>query len=69
MPADDAVIEIVSAVDDELVAARQRLLPRLSGSASWAAAAHPRQTVGSDATFVARVGGAIAGSLPLALAP
>jgi len=71
MPSDDVVIEIVRAVDDELVEAWRRLLPQLSRSASAVSAAHLREIVGSDATtlLIARVGGAIVGSLTLAVFP
>ena len=71
MPSDDVDIEIVRAVDDELVEAWRRLLPQLSRSASAVSAAHLREIVGSDATtlLIARVGGAIVGSLTLAVFP
>ena len=71
MPSDDVDIEIVRAVDDELVEAWRRLLPQLSRSASTVSAAHLDEIVGSDATslLIARVGGAIVGSLTLAVFP
>ena len=71
MPSDDVVIEIVRAVDDELVEAWRRLLPQLSRSASAVSAAHLDEIVGSDATslLIARVGGVIVGSLTLVVFP
>lgn len=65
------MIDLVQSVDDELVAAWQRLLPQLSSSAPPLTADHLREIVGSDATslLVARVDGAIAGCLTLAVFP
>ncbi|MEM1332690.1 MAG: GNAT family N-acetyltransferase [Actinomycetota bacterium] len=64
----DAVIEIADHVDDELVAAFERLIPQLSSSSPPPSADALRQLVDGPDTdvFLARVGGEIVGSLTLA---
>ncbi len=66
--ADSATIEIVAAVDDELVAAFEHLIPQLSSSSPPPSGALLAELVdGPDtALFIARVDGAIVGSLTLA---
>ncbi len=62
-----ADIEIVSAADDELVAAFGRLLPQLSGSAAPLDRTALSRLIASDAVtiLVARCEGAIVGTLTL----
>ena len=64
-----ATVEIVSTADDELVAAFERLIPQLSSSSPPPSREALAALVdGADtALFVARVNGAIVGSLTLAL--
>ncbi len=71
MAAADVEIEVIQSVDDELVAAWQRLLPQLSSSADPVTAQHLRTIVESAVTslLVARVDGAVVGSLTLAVFP
>ena len=63
-----ATIEIASAVDDELVDAFARLIPQLSSSSPPPSAAELAELVDApdSVLFVARVDGAIVGSLTLA---
>ncbi|MGA9279602.1 GNAT family N-acetyltransferase [Ilumatobacter sp.] len=63
-----ATIEIASVVDDELVAAFEHLIPQLSSSSPAPSRELLTELVdGADtAVFIARVGGAIVGSLTLA---
>lgn len=65
----DAVIEMVSAVDDELVAAFDRLIPQLSTSSSPPGRDGLTEIVENpnSALFVARLDGEIVGGLTLAL--
>jgi ribosomal protein S18 acetylase RimI-like enzyme len=67
----EAEIEIVTAVDDELVAAFDRLIPQLSSSNPPPGRAGLERIVGSPscALFVARVDGRIVGTLTLAIYP
>lgn len=63
----DLQIKAVNEVDDELVAAWDRLLPQLSSSAPPVTAESLERVVASDSTtlFVARLHGEIVGSLSL----
>ena len=63
----DVEIEIVSDVSPELVAAFDRLIPQLSSSNPPPTTEELADIVGSEASrlFVARVGGAIVGTLTL----
>ncbi|WP_182111624.1 MULTISPECIES: GNAT family N-acetyltransferase [unclassified Actinotalea] len=64
---DDVVVEVVTAVTPELVAAWEGLLPQLSSSAAPVTAAALAEIVDSPAVsmLVARVGGDVVGSLTL----
>ena len=64
----DVVIGAADTVDDELVEAFARLIPQLSSSSPPPGAEQLRDLVEGDDTvlFVARLGGAIVGSLTLA---
>jgi ribosomal protein S18 acetylase RimI-like enzyme len=66
-----ADIEIVSTVDDELVAAFDRLIPQLSSSNPPPGRAGLERIVADPACvlFIARVGGRIVGTLTLAMYP
>jgi ribosomal protein S18 acetylase RimI-like enzyme len=66
-----AVIEIVTGVDDELVAAFDRLIPQLSTSAPPPGRDGLAEIVGNDncVLFLARVDGEIVGGLTLAMYP
>lgn len=63
-----ATVEIAQTVDDELVAAFERLVPQLSSSSPPPSRAHLTEMVDNDHTvlFVARLEGEIVGSLTLA---
>jgi ribosomal protein S18 acetylase RimI-like enzyme len=63
----DVEIEIVNEVDSELVTAFDRLIPQLSSSNPPPTSEELAEIVGSEASrlFVARVGGAIVGTLTL----
>jgi ribosomal protein S18 acetylase RimI-like enzyme len=63
----DVEIEIVNEVDSELVTAFGRLIPQLSSSNPPPTSEELAEIVGSEASrlFVARVGGAIVGTLTL----
>jgi ribosomal protein S18 acetylase RimI-like enzyme len=63
----DVEIEIVNEVDSELVTAFDRLIPQLSSSNPPPTSEELVEIVGSEASrlFVARVGGAIVGTLTL----
>jgi ribosomal protein S18 acetylase RimI-like enzyme len=67
-PADRPVVVAAHTVDDELVAAFDRLIPQLSSSSPPPSTDHLAALVASDDTvlFVARDGGHIVGSLTLA---
>jgi ribosomal protein S18 acetylase RimI-like enzyme len=67
-PADEVTVAEVTRVDDELVAAFERLTPQLSRSNPAPSAAALAEIVASPATvlFVARLGDLIVGSLTLA---
>ena len=71
MDAVSADIDIVTEVDDDLVAAFERLIPQLSSSAAPPGRDGLEAIVGNRncALFVARIDGTIAGSLTLALYP
>ena len=71
MAADHVVVDVVEAVDNELVDAWGRLLPQLSRSASPVTATVLQEIVHSSETslLVARVDGLIVGSLTLASFP
>jgi ribosomal protein S18 acetylase RimI-like enzyme len=64
-----ASIEVVAEVDDELVAAFQRLIPQLSKSSSPPTREQLADIVTNpnSVLFIARVDGAVAGALTLAL--
>jgi ribosomal protein S18 acetylase RimI-like enzyme len=64
----DATVEIAQVVDDELVAAFERLIPQLSSSSPPPSRDQLAEMVGNDQTvlFVARLDGEIVGSLTLA---
>jgi ribosomal protein S18 acetylase RimI-like enzyme len=66
--ADDVVVEAVDLVDDEIVAAFERLIPQLSSSSPPPTREHLVALVESADTvlFVARIAGRILGSLTLA---
>ncbi len=66
--ANDPVVVAADVVDDELVAAFERLIPQLSSSSPPPSAEHLAALVASDDTvlFLARDGGQIVGSLTLA---
>ena len=68
-PTDQPDIGAVSAVDDELVAAFDRLIPQLSSSSPPPTREHLERMVANADTvvFVARVDGVIVGSLTLAM--
>jgi len=68
---DDVVVEVAESVDQELVDAWERLLPQLSRSACAVTASALQEILDSNATslLVARVDGAIVGSLTLAVFP
>lgn len=68
MASDSVVIEIASTVDDELVAAFDMLIPQLSSSSPPPGRDALDELVGGADTdvFIARVNGAIVGSLTLA---
>lgn len=68
MQSDAATIEIATVVDDELVDAFAHLIPQLSSSSPPPSRELLRQLVDGDDTvvFIARVDGAIVGSLTLA---
>lgn len=68
MQSDAATIEIATVVDDELVDAFAHLIPQLSSSSPPPSRELLRELVDGDDTvvFLARVGGAIVGSLTLA---
>ncbi len=65
------VVDIATAVDDELVAAFERLIPQLSSSSPPPTAEQLAVIVDGDDTvlFLARADGAIVGSLTLAFYP
>ena len=67
----DARIETLDEVTDEVVAALNRLLPQLSASAPALDAAALRRVVGREGTtlLLARVDGAVAGTLTLVVFP
>jgi ribosomal protein S18 acetylase RimI-like enzyme len=67
MPSSSVDIVVASAVDDELVAAFERLIPQLSSSSPPPTRDLLEELVESPMTvlFLARVGGAILGSLTL----
>ena len=67
--ADEVVITVATHVDDEWVSALERLVPQLSRSSPPPSATELHEIVGNPNTalFVARVAGAIVGTLTLAL--
>ena len=68
-PAADPSVSRATVVDDELVAAMERLIPQLSSSSPPPTAEHLAAMIDDPDTvlFLARVGGEIVGSLTLAM--